>query len=102
MKKGKRIGIIIIIIISFIGLGAFTYRTIQEEKELTRLRNFYSETLQSKIDAEKENEINKQKITVLTEKNKELEATIQEKDKTIANKDAQINKLNQEITNLKK
>ena len=102
MKNGKRIGIIFLALVCFAGLCMFAHQTIQEEKELYKLRNFYTETLQSKIDAESKSEVCERKNSVLNEKNKQLEVTIQEKDKTIANKDAEIQKLKQEITNLKK
>ena len=102
MKNGKRIGIIILALVCFAGLCMFAYQTIQEEKELYKLRSFYTETLTSKINAEEENEVNKRKINVLNQKVKEQEKTIKEKDATIADKDAQIKKLNQEIANLKK
>ena len=102
MEKGKRIGIFILTIICFIGLCVFAHDTIQEEKELYKLRNFYTETLQSKVDAEEDSAACKRKVSNLNEKNKQLEATIQDKDKIIADKDAEIQQLKQEITNLKK
>lgn len=102
MKNGKRIVILVLIGIALSGLALFAQNTIKDEKELYKLRSFYTETLTSKINAEEENEVNKRKITVLNQKIKEQEKTIKEKDAAIADKDAQIKKLNQEIVNLKK
>lgn len=102
MEKGKRIVIVIGMIIGFIGLCMFAYNTTQDEKELSKLRNFYTETLQSKINAEEENEVNKRKITVLKQNNQTCEKTVEEQKKKISEYETKIASLQKEIDALKK
>ena len=98
MKKGKRIVILILIGLALGGIGAFARRTIQEEKELYKLRSFYSETIEKQVKAEEENAINKRKIEVLNEKINEKEKTIKELNKEKENLQKQVADLKKKTT----